>query len=214
MTARPGRAGPTAPAAGEHGGQPTPSARSIIFVCVCILYHGHRGSVVLATGPAPGWGQLTCLWHVTWPQLSNAPPHTHLLAPESTSAKLATWRCQPLIHLPPEASALAVPDPAQLSPHFSLRPQSPAFLWPPPSTWGSLALVTLPPSHHRDRSLSHLPGPTWTPLSGMGCRPERRQTSAASLGSNPPRLVTLAPDCAHSTRPVHCSQGWPGLCVL
>lgn len=157
-------------------------------------------------------GQLTCLWHVTWPQLSNAPPHTHLLAPKSTSAKLATWRCQPLIHLPPEARAMAVPDSVQLSPHFSLRPQNPTSLWPPPSTGGSLALVTLPLSHHRDCSLSHQPGPTCNPtlLDGVQARKAADLSRPATLGSKPARLVALAPDCAHSTHPVHCAQGWPG----
>lgn len=135
--------------------------------------------MLLATGSAPGWGPAHLPVARDLASLSNAPPHTHLLAPKSTSAKLATWRCQPLIHLPPEARAMAVPDPAQLSPHFSLRPQNPAFLWPPPSTWGSLALVTLP---HTTTVTAHFHthlDPPVTPLSWMGCRPERQQTSAA-----------------------------------
>lgn len=166
-----------------------PHAWSVIFPRVWISCPGHRGSVGSASGPP------TCLMALG------------LSSGSATSQPTLTCLLQgpPQPNLPPGRASPSLPCPLQLDPawHPPSAPQghrTPS-LCPPPPTRGSLALVCLPVLPLRCSLHMHLnpliltaPGALWA---------ER----AAAPGSRLSRLVTLAPDSAHSSHPMHCSLG-------
>ena len=160
---------------------------------------GHRGSVVLAgalplahglsSGSATSQPTLTCLLQ--------GPPQPNL--PPGRASPSPTCPLQPDPAWPP----------SQCSPLLSLRPQNPFPLasFTHVGVPGACESVPVPCPRcsihtHLNSLILTAPGALWA-------------GRAAALGSRLTRLVTFAPDSAHSSRPMHCSLGvaW-GTCWL
>lgn len=155
------------PVAGGRSAGPTP-VHGVLFLYVCVFCTMDTGSVVLSGGP------FTC------PQaLPCRSPHSPT-CPTAHLSQTCHLRCQLLIHLPPEARAMAGPDLAQplpcFSPSFSLRLQNPPFSLASPIHMGFPGAWDSAPFHLRNCSHPHPPAP---PHPWKGCGSKGQQTSAA-----------------------------------
>lgn len=148
-------------AGGSHCGA-HPRAWSIIFVCVCILYHGHREC-------GAGWGPVHLSSGLAVPQptlthLPQGPPQPNLPVGASPSSacplRPELWLAQP---------------PLCFSRCLSLRPQNIPFSLASPIHMRVPGACDSAPSHLHDCSHPHPPAPPhpWT-----GCGPEGQQTPA------------------------------------
>lgn len=162
-----------------------------------------------------GWGPLA---HLTargaGPQARQCPPRSPA-CPRPTSAKLATWRCQPLVRLPPEARSCACPRPSP-SPPLSRgrrtlgrgRALSPA----------ASTLTRVPPGACDwpcPRSLPHPPAAaTLSPADTRcqkGSRPQPQATLARSWPAGDPRPRSIALGTHSARLPRAARRGVQGL---
>lgn len=133
----------------------------------------------------------------TWPvlRLSGASAHTHLPAPRPTSPKLATWRCQPLMHLP-------------LKPGLQLFQSRPApclaFMTPLPEATeppgGRQGLILWPPIHMGVPPGTCNPGPKPHPRGCYFFTHLHLHTSGWAVGQKGTDLSTLGSELGFAPR--------------